>query len=151
MMKRAIKKLVTIERHSRDCRICGSPNRQEIENEIADWMPIAVIAKKRRISRPALYRHARALGLFTTRERSLKGALARFIERAHNVKPTAATFIAAITAYAKINADGEWVDKTENVEINRNRELFSRMNRAEMLRYAETGELPGWWTSPVTH
>jgi hypothetical protein len=61
------------------------------------------------------------------------------------VKPSAAVIVAVVQAYAKINASGEWIDKTENVNATNTKELFSRMNRGEMLRYAETGELPAWW------
>ena len=61
------------------------------------------------------------------------------------MRVTAAAVISAIQAYAKINAAGEWIDKNENVNLTTTRELFSRMNREEMLRYAETGELLSWW------
>jgi predicted DNA-binding ribbon-helix-helix protein len=132
------------ERHSRICRICQDPRREEIELEFVEWKPLAVIAHEKKLSQSALYRHINATGLFGKRDRNLKAALSRFIERGYRVKVTAQSFIAAIQAMAKINSEGQWVDKVENVNA-RAQELFSRMSRAEMLRYAESGELPAWF------
>jgi hypothetical protein len=141
---------VDVARHGRDCALCRNPHREEIESQICEWKPLAAIAREQKISRPAIYRHARALGLFGRRDRNIKAALASFIERGHRVRVTAAAFVAAIQAYSKINAEGSWIDKTENVNVSRTQEMFDRMSRGEMLRYAESGELPAWCT-PVTH
>jgi hypothetical protein len=96
---------------------------------------------------PALYRHCHATGLFDRRDANLKLALARFIDRGFTLKPTPAAFVAAIATYAKLNSSGQLIDKVETVHPTSmsQRELFARMTRAEMLLYAETGELPGWW------
>jgi len=140
------------ERHAANCRICAHPSRDEIEREFCEWKPLTSIARERKISRPALYRHVHAAGLFDRRDRNIKAALARFIERGHKVKVTAAAFISAIQAYSKINAKGEWVDKNENVNVSRNTALFDRMTQGELLTYSVTGQLPEWWSSPtVTH
>ena len=136
---------VDIERHSRVCGICQDPRREDIELEFTEWKPIAVIARERKLSQSALYRHFNATGLFGKRDRNLKAVLGRFIDRGYRVKVTAQSFIAAIQVYAKINAAGEWIDKTENLNEARTQELFTRMSRSEMLRYAETGELPTWF------
>jgi hypothetical protein len=141
---------VDIERHSRECRICAHPDRDEIEREFCEWKALTTIARERRISRAAFYRHVRALGLFDRRDRNIKAALANFIERGSTVKVTAASFVAAIQAYSKINAAGEWVDKNEDVNATHNLALFDKMTRGEMLRYAQTGELPEWWSSGDT-
>jgi hypothetical protein len=126
------------ERHSRDCSICAHRDRHEI-------------AKARRIPRTSLYRHLHATGLFDKRDRNIKSALAAFIERGYKVHITAASFISAIQAYAKINAEGQWVDKTEDVNASRNLALFDRMTQGEMLEYARSGKLPEWWSSyPVS-
>lgn len=134
-----------IDRHSRVCRICQDPRREEIELEFTEWKPIAVIAREQRLSQSSLYRHFNATGIFGKRDRNLKAVLGRFIDRGYRVKVTAQSLIAAIQCYAKINAAGEWIDKTENVNETRTQELFTRMSRGEMLRYAQTGELPTWF------
>lgn len=142
---------VDVKRHSRDCSICAHPDREEIEREFCDWKPLAAIAKTRRIPRASLYRHVHATGLFDKRDRNVKAALAALIERGYNVRGTAAALISAITAYAKINAEGQWIDKTEEVNASKNLALFDRMTQGEMLKYAQTGELPEWWNSnPVS-
>lgn len=145
MKRTRAKKAINVSRHERDCRVCAHRDREDIEREFCEWKPIAAIAKARRIPRASLYRHVRAMGLFDKRDRNVKAALARFIERGHNVHVTAAAYISAIQAYAKINAEGEWIDKTENVTATKNLAQFDRMTVGEMRKYAETGELPEWW------
>jgi hypothetical protein len=95
-----------------------------------------------------LYRPLRALNLFERRDRNIKTALANFIEKGFRVRVTASSFVAAIQAYSKINSQGAWIDKTEDVGQSPTQRLFDQMTRAEMLQYAETGELPSWWASP---
>jgi hypothetical protein len=138
---------VDIKRHSRECGICAHPDREEIEREFCEWKALTTIVRERRISRAAFYRHVRAMGLFDRRDRNIKAALANFIERGSTVKVTASSFVAAIQAYSKIDAEGQWVDKTADVNASRNLALFDRMTQGEMLRYAQTGELPEWWNS----
>jgi hypothetical protein len=89
-----------------------------------------------------LYRHAHALGLFQKRQRNVRAALNRIIERAESVDVTASAVVAAIQAYAKINSAGEWIDKTETVSLNN---LFGWMSTQELEAYAQTGALPGWF------
>jgi hypothetical protein len=48
----------------------------------------------------------------------------------------------AVQAYAKINAQGQWIDRSETVNLN---ELFDRMTEAELERYAQDGTLPDWF------
>jgi hypothetical protein len=139
---------VDLTRHERDCRVCAHPDREEIECEFFEWKPLAVIAKERKISRPSLYRHVRALHLFERRDRNIKSALASFIERGFRVRVTASSFVTAVQAYSKINLEGAWIDKTDDVSRSQAPGLFDRMTRGEMLRYAESGELPSWWTPP---
>ncbi|HTC63919.1 MAG TPA: hypothetical protein VK709_13830 [Candidatus Saccharimonadales bacterium] len=138
-------KTIDGDRHSRICTICQDPRRGEIEMEFTEWTPISTIAREKRLSQSALYRHCNAVGLFGKRDRNLKAVLSRFIERGHRVRVTANAFVAAIQAMSKINANGEWVDKTENLNATRAQEMFSRMSRAEMLQYATSGELPAWF------
>ena len=73
-------------------------------------------------------------------------ALERIIERAGEVDVTAAAVVAAVQAYSKINATGQWVERSEHVNLN---ELFERMTREEMETYAKEGTLPGWFEDAV--
>ena len=54
--------------------------------------------------------------------------------------------VAAIQAYAKINAAGQWVERNEHVNLN---DLFDRMSKEELEKYARDGELPDWFARPV--
>ena len=54
----------------------------------------------------------------------------------------ASAVVAAIGAYAKINATGEWIDRTEAVSLN---DLFDRMTSQELETFAQTGVLLGWF------
>src|SRR5262249_23669662 len=55
--------------------------------------------------------------------------------------------VAAVQAYAKINAQGQWIDRSEYVNLN---ELFERMTRKELEAYAKDGALPGWFSQAVS-
>ena len=54
--------------------------------------------------------------------------------------------VSAITAYAKVNANGQWIERTEQVSLN---QLFDRMTREEMEAYAIDGQLPPWFEHAV--
>jgi hypothetical protein len=54
--------------------------------------------------------------------------------------------VSAVTAYAKINASGQWVERTEQVSLN---QLFDRMTREETAAYAKDGQLPLWFARAV--
>ncbi len=134
------------QKHSRDCSICRRRDRDEIEREFVEWRPIAAIAKARKISRTSLYRHIHAKGLFEKRSRNVKAVLERVIENGRDAHVTAAALISAVTAYAKINSEtGEWIDKIEDVNARRNIEKFDKFTQGDLLKYAQTGELPEWW------
>jgi hypothetical protein len=104
------------------------------------------LAKQYGVSRDSLYRHCHALGLFEKRGRNLKGALEKIIEQADSVAVNAGAVVQAIQAYAKINSAGQWVDRTEQVNLN---ELFKRMSAEELEQYATTGDLPDWFKQTV--
>jgi hypothetical protein len=54
--------------------------------------------------------------------------------------------VSAVAAYAKINAAGQWIDRSEQVNLN---ELFERMTREELESYAKDGILPAWFEGAV--
>lgn len=62
---------------------------------------------------------------------------------------TAGAVVAAVQAYAKINAAGQWVDRTETINLH---DLFERMSQDELEAYAREGKLPYWFTqsAPAT-
>lgn len=96
--------------HARKCTICRHPQRAEIEQALLDWDCLSSIATAYRLpGRAALYRHAHALGLFARRNRGLRGALARIIEKASQVDPEPIAIVRAVELFARINDDGEWI------------------------------------------
>ncbi len=138
---------VSLGRHKRTCSVCCHQQREEIESAFIAWRSPAVIAEEYGLAdRASVYRHAHALGLFQKRQRNVRAALERIIEKAGEVDVTASAVVAAVQAYAKINAAGEWIDRSETVSLN---QLFERMTTEEMEAYAQSGVLPGWFRSTV--
>lgn len=129
-------------RHEYHCRICSHPKRVEIEQTFVTWNSPVRISKEYGVSRDSVYRHAHALGLMAKRRRNVRFALERIIEKAGDVEASAAAVVSAVAAYAKINANGQWVDRSESVNLN---ELFERMTGEEMEAYAKEGVLPSWF------
>ena len=80
--------------------------------------------------RASVYRHAHALGLFLKRQRNIRAALERIIEHAGEVEVTASGVVSAVQAYSKINAAGQWIQRSEHVNLN---ELFERMTQQELV------------------
>ena len=133
-------------RHEAQCTVCRHRDRAEIEQAFLNWASPAKIAKKYGITRDALYRHAHALGLMERRGRNVRSALERIIEKAEMVEPNASAVVSAVAAYAKINARGQWAERTEQINIH---ELFDRMTREELESYAKDGTLPSWFEDVI--
>jgi hypothetical protein len=140
--ERARKKPANRGRHESGCKVCCHPERESIEREWVDWGNTTQIAEGYGLTRESIYRHAHALELFAKRQRNIRKALEWIIEKAGNVGVTASAVVAAIQAYSKINAQGQWVDRSEHVSLN---ELFERMSREELEAYAREGTLPDWF------
>jgi hypothetical protein len=135
--------MVNLGRHKRNCSICAHQQREEIESEFISWRSPSTIATEFGLSdRSSVYRHARALDLFAKRQRNVRAALERIIERAGEVDVTASAVVSAIQAYSKINAAGQWIERTERVSLN---DLFDRMSTHELEQYAKDGTLPKWF------
>lgn len=130
------------DRHSRDCSICRHPERDAIETELINWQTVTKIAKRFRVARSSLYRHVAALSLLEKRDRNIRGALVRIIEKATTVHVTAAAVVSACMVLAKLDDDQRLVDR---VQISTNSSDFDRMTRAELEAYAQTGVLPPWF------
>jgi hypothetical protein len=138
---------VNLGRHRHGCCVCNHPQCEEIESAFTSWRSPAQIATEYGLAdRASVYRHAHAFGLFEARKRNIRAALEKIIERAGDVDATASAVVAAVQAYAKINAAGEWVDRTETVSLN---ELFERMTDHELEDYAQRGTLPAWFKATV--
>jgi hypothetical protein len=138
---------VSLGRHKRVCTICAHEKRAEIEADFVNWKSPALIADEYGLAdRTTVYRHAHALGLMAKRKRNLHAALEKIIEKAGEVEVNASAVVAAVQAYAKINALGQWIDRSETVNLN---ELFERMTRDELEAYAKDGTLPAWFTETV--
>jgi len=134
---------VNLGRHKRNCSICAHERCEEIEGEFVAWRSPSVIAGDFGLSdRSSVYRHARAFGLFAKRQRNVRAALERIIEHAGDVDVSASAVVAAIQAYSKINAAGQWIERTEQVSLN---DLFDRMSTQELDEYAQSGKLPKWF------
>jgi hypothetical protein len=140
-------KPVSLKRHQRQCTVCAHEKCAEIEADFVGWKsPIKIATEYALPDRMNVYRHAHALGLFDKRRRNVRAALERMIEKVDDVDVNAAAIVAAIQAYSKINAQGQWVDRSEHLNLN---ELFDRMTREEMETYAKDGALPDWFTQTV--
>ena len=133
-------------RHEYHCTICSHAKREEIELAFVNWSSPARIGKQYEVSRNSVYRHAHALGLMEKRRRNVRAALERIIENAGEVEASATAVVSAVSAYAKINASGQWVERSERVNLNA---LFERMSREEMDAYAKDGVLPAWFEQVV--
>jgi hypothetical protein len=81
--------------------VCRHMNCAEIETDFIAWRSPAAIAKEYELSdRSSIYRHAHAIGLFSKRQRNIRAALERIIEKAGEVEVTAASVVAAVQAYS---------------------------------------------------
>lgn len=128
--------------------ICSHEKYREIETAFVNWeSPAAITSEYGLADRTSVYRHAHALGLFKQRKRNVRAALERIIEKSGEVEVTASAVVAAIQAYAKINAQGQWIERSEHVNLN---ELFERMSKDELEAYARDGKLPDWFTETVS-
>ena len=130
-------------RHRAQCSICAHPERAEIKQAFVNWVSPVRIAAQFKVSSDAVYRHAQAMKLMDKRRRNIRAALERIIEKAGEVEVNAAAVVSAVSTYARINARGEFVERSETVNLNA---LFERMSTAELERYARDGELPAWFT-----
>jgi hypothetical protein len=80
------------------------------------------------------------------RRRNNRAALERIIENAGEVEVNATAVVSAASAYARINSRGEWVERTETINLDA---LFERMSQTELEAYAKDGILPGWFTETL--
>lgn len=148
MKKPTAKKPVAPWRHSANCQICKHPQRAEIERLFLEWQGQSKIASEYRLgSRLAVYRHARAMNLFAQRIANTRATLCAVIERgmASRLKVTADIVVRAVIALSKLDSEGRTLERVEQVNSNTAFLNDARWTHGQMLRYAETGEFPGWF------
>jgi len=132
-----------LARHEFGCRICGHPQREEIERDFASWKSPARIATEYGIkNRASIYRHAHALDLFAERTRNVRSALEKIIEQVDEVEVSAAAVVQAVLASARISAEGRLVERRDQISVN---DVFARMTPEELDRYAKNGDMPAWF------
>jgi hypothetical protein len=104
-------------RHEYHCTICSHAQRDEVERAFLNWTSTSCMGKQYGLSRDSIYRHANALGLIDKRRRNVRAALEKIIEKAGDVEVSAAAVVSAVAAYAKINANGQWIERSEHVSL----------------------------------
>ena len=129
-----------IGRHESGCRICAHPQREDIERDFIAWRSPTEIAKEYKLrDRSSVYRHAHALNLCPKRERNVRAALERIIERVDDVSVNAAAVVQAIATYARINAQGQLLARDQLINLIG---LLKKMTTEELEAYAKDGTLP---------
>jgi hypothetical protein len=103
------------ERHSRKCRICRHPHREEIEQEYREWFKATDIARRYHLDDSALHRHLRAVGLITGRRENLRIVLDHIIGRGAERPVTANEIIRAVRAQTCLTDDNKWVEPAKSV------------------------------------
>jgi hypothetical protein len=105
-------------RHSRKCRICNHPRREDIESDYLAWLDPRHLAYCYRLRNDSsIYRHARALGLDKKRRQNLRGALEAILQKAHSATITANGVVSAVRAYASLDDRFGWVEPTRHIVI----------------------------------
>jgi hypothetical protein len=96
-------------RHARRCTVCHHTDRLEIEDDFLHWRPSTEIAAEYGLpDRRAVYRHARATGLYRRRMKNMRVACSYIAEHAERVTPNAKNVLDAIRACSLIDANGVW-------------------------------------------
>jgi hypothetical protein len=107
-----------LDHHSRHCKICHHPHREQIEEAFIHWARPSSIVRQHGIRhRSLLYRHARATGLYKLRANNLRSALEHIIERAPVSSVTSDTVIRAVRTYAHLTEDGQWIEPVRKLMV----------------------------------
>jgi hypothetical protein len=119
-------------RHSRKCKICNSPDREDIDLAYIHWVPLRRIVFEYTdvTSEVSLYRHALATGLFSRRRSRFQHCLDRIIEQAGDTRPTADAVIRAIRASSILNEQGRWVEPPRHVVVEHRHSVYPTLSPA---------------------
>lgn len=104
-----------IGRHSRKCKICRHPEREDIEQDYRNWFTPAEIARHYEIDDSALHRHLNAMGLISSRRNNLQLILDRILERGAEKPISGDVIIRAVRAQACLTDDCRWVEPERKV------------------------------------
>jgi hypothetical protein len=100
-----------LQRHRRKCATCNHPDREMIDFYFVRWNRPRDIAHDFGLPHvAAIYRPARALGLFSQRSRNLRAMLEHMFEKATCVFPTADSLVRACRTYSSLGENGEWIE-----------------------------------------
>lgn len=105
------KSVPNLGRHARKCAICNHAERDSIDADIISWRSASTITLDYALpARSSIYRHAAATGLLQRRQRNLRGACERIIERVDDAPPSASAVLGALRIYSQITEDGQWLE-----------------------------------------
>jgi hypothetical protein len=132
-------------RHRAQCGVCRHPNREEIEREWVSWANPTLLAERFKLSRDALYRHAKAADLVRKRQENRKGSLERMLERADLASISGSTIMFAFKAYESLceRVEGKHTSGLPPTA------LFGRMTKEEREAFVQHGALPSWFSSEM--
>jgi hypothetical protein len=136
---------VNLGRHQSQCTVCSHPQRQEIEEEWVNWGNTTLLADRSGLSRDSLYRHMRATNADIKRQKNIKGALERMIERLDMASLSGSTIMAALKAYISF-CEREEGKQEKGLPP---KELLQRMSKQEREAFVQDGSLPEWFSSEL--
>jgi hypothetical protein len=129
--------LTYLERHEAKCTICNHEDREEIDEDFVHWLnPYRIAARYTLHDRSAVYRHARATGLYELRRTHMQFILEHVLEQVEDVDVSAHSVIRALYAYSRVSATGKWTEPRTRVAMSTARAARSQRNvsqPAEML------------------
>ena len=109
---------ISLSHHAARCGICQHPDRNAIEQGFLHWESPTLLALEYGLGRRrAIYRHARALGLFEQRGARTRRNLEFVMEQAETVTATASDVIRAVRAYSCLTEDGRWTEPAKRILI----------------------------------
>jgi hypothetical protein len=110
--------LTYLERHEAKCTICNHEDREEIDEDFVHWLnPYRIAARYTLHDRSAVYRHARATGLYELRRTHMQFILEHILEQVEDVDITAHSVIRALYAYSRVSATGKWAEPRTRVAV----------------------------------
>jgi hypothetical protein len=139
---------VNLGRHQAQCSICKSLVREQIEEDWLNWKsPSHIVENYKNLSRDALYRHVRALGLNDKRRKNYSVALERIIESVDYIHAIRCSdVISAVKALAKLNGLGQKGKPVQGADL---RKLLARMSHEEREHFVKDGTLPKWFPAAM--
>jgi hypothetical protein len=133
--------LTYLERHEAKCAICNHEDREEIDEDFVHWLnPYRIAARYTLHDRSAVYRHARATGLYELRRTHMQFILEHVLEQVEDVDITANSVIRALRAYSRVSPTGKWTDPPKRVIVSTEPAPLSQLNvsQASVLQPTET-------------